>query len=345
MNSKHFLQKPSILFLLLPAVLLILLAACTENKSQPAVTADEHLVEVTAMHDHEKNLHLFELSSHEISSGWTSFQFRNASPADHFFMIYRVPEVAIAAAESANEPLLDLWFRGITKPFQEEYNPYIGGDITYGEFADNLGAAIMDNASWFFDPGAAPTGGPGFTAAGRVSSTTVYLEPGEYVVECYVKDEDEKFHSYLGMLEHLKVTEAESESNKPAPTASLRISSENGIELDQELRAGDHIIEIYFEDQVSYAHMLGHNVQLVKLSDNRDDDLLDRLAVWMDWTQKGSLVNRAPDGAEFMGGVMEMTEGSTAFFNVSLEPGEYAWIAEIPDPAAHNMLKLFRVMN
>ena len=341
MNSKYILQKTSIFFLIFPAALLI--AACTEKKSEPGKTLDDHLVEVTAMHDQEKNLHLFELSRHEISSGWTSFQFRNASPSDHFFMIYRVPEVAIEAAETANEPLLDLWFRGITEPFQEEYNPYIRGDIAYGEFANNLGAAIMENASWFFDPGAAPNGGPGFTAAGRVSSTTVYLEPGEYVVECYVKDEDEQFHSYLGMLEHLKVTETESGSNKPVATASLRISSENGIELDKELRADDHIIEIYFEDQATYAHMLGHNVQLVKLSDNKDEDLIDRLAGWMDWTQKGSLVNRAPEGAEFMGGVMEMTEGSTAFFNVSLEPGEYAWIAEVPDPAAHNMMKTFTV--
>lgn len=63
----------------------------------------------------------------------------------------------------------------------------------------------------------------------------------------------------------------------------------------------------------------------------------------MDWRQSGSLVNRAPEGAEFMGGTMEMTEGETAYFHVTLEPGDYAWIAEIPNPAEHNMLKTFTI--
>jgi len=342
MGLKYFFSKTAKHILILPVVFLTI-AACTKKENNPAITQTGQLVEVSAIHNHEKNQHLFELSSHEISNGWTTFQFRNASSFDHFFMIYRVPEVAIEAAERANEPLLDLWFRGLVEPFQKEYDPYIRGEITYGEFADNLVAAIMENGSWFFDPGALPNGGPGFTAAGRVSSTTVYLEPGEYVIECYVKNEDEQFHSYLGMLEHLKVSGDNSESDKPNATARLKISSENGIQLEEELRAGEHVIEIYFEDQVTYAHMLGHNVQLVKLSDSSDEELLDRLAGWMDWTKKGSLVNRAPEGAEFMGGVMEMTEGSTAYFNVILEPGEYAWIAEVPDPAAYNMLKPFTV--
>lgn len=47
--------------------------------------------------------------------------------------------------------------------------------------------------------------------------------------------------------------------------------------------------------------------------------------------------------AEFMGGTMEMAEGGTAYFHVALEPGDYAWIAEIPDPADHNMLKPFTI--
>jgi len=63
----------------------------------------------------------------------------------------------------------------------------------------------------------------------------------------------------------------------------------------------------------------------------------------MDWRQKGSLVNRAPVGALFLGGTMEMTEGGVAYFHVDLEPGDYAWIAEIPNPAVHGMLKTFTV--
>jgi len=201
----------------------------------------------------------------------------------------------------------------------------------------------MENGPWFFDPGAPPMGGPGFTAAGRMSETTVFLEPGEYVVECYVKDEDEIFHSYVGMLEHLTVTGDASGVEEPVATISMKISSTNGIQFDQELGAGDHRVEITFEDQQPYDHLLGHNVQLVKLDDKDDEELLGRLADWMDWRQEGSLVDQAPEGAVFLGGTMEMIEGAVAYFHVDLEPGDYAWIAEIPDPADHEMLKTFTV--
>ncbi len=53
-----------------------------------------------------------------------------------------------------------------------------------------------------------------------------------------------------------------------------------------------------------YDHLLGHNVQLVRLEDKNDKDLMAELACWMDWIQPGSLVNRAQDGAQFIGGNM-----------------------------------------
>jgi hypothetical protein len=322
---------------------LLLLAGCAEEPITHAEPEIDSVVEVTAIHDHVENRHLFELSSHEISSGWTTFRFRNASPSDHFFLLYKVPEAAIEAADAAGEPLLDHWFQGVTEPFQVEYNPYVRGDIGYGEFVDNLVASIQEKGPWFFDPGAPVMGGPGFTAAARTSETTVHLDPGQYIVECYVKDANEEFHSYLGMLDLLTVTRDVSGAEPPAATTRLTISSTGGFQMDQPLSQGNHTIEVFFEDQVSYEHMLGHNVQLVELRDGTDEALIGRLADWMDWRRPGSLVDRAPEGAVFLGGVMEMTEGSTAYFHVDLAPGDYAWIAEIPDPAAHDMLETFTV--
>jgi len=320
-------------------------SSCSNADNDSTETESTNIVEVRALHDHAENRHVFEMSSHEVSSGWTTFEFTNASPVDHFFVIYHAPNEAVEAANNAGEPLLDHWFKSITEPFQLEFNPYVNGDIDYGEFVDNLVAAIGEKGPWFFDPGAAPNGGPGFTAPGSTSKTTVFLEPGEYIVECYVKDEDEQFHSYLGMLEHLTVSAGQTETEIPQSTISMSISSTNGIQAAETLEPGNHVIEILFEDQETYGHLLGHNVQLVKLHDNSSQDLLNELAVWMDWTQPGALVDRAPEGAEFIGGAMEMTEGATAYFHVSLEPGSYAWIAEIPNPAEHGMLKVFEVDN
>ena len=336
----EFIKRPITytLTLALAVSSIALLTACNDAKK-----VDESVVEVTAIHDTEENKHLFEMGTDEISSGWTTFQFNNASGYDHFFLIWQVPDEGIKAAEAAGEPLLDHWYQGITEPFQKQFNPYIAGDMEFGQFTDSLVATISEKAPWFFDPGAKPMGGPGFTAGGRTSKTSVHLEPGEYIVECYVKNEDEVFHSYIGMLEHLSVTDKVSDVKAPKPTKKLTISSTEGIQLNQPLTAGSHTIEIFFKNQIMYENLQGHNVQLVKLSDAEDQELLSNLSAWMDWRQAGSLVDRAPEGAKFLGGTMEMTKGKTAYFHVDLEPGDYAWIAEVPNPAEHNMLKTFTI--
>ncbi|MEX2464198.1 MAG: hypothetical protein WD513_07855 [Balneolaceae bacterium] len=185
------------------------------SNMQPESADNDSIVQVIATYNPTENRHLFEISNDEIFSGWTTFRFSNASPSDHFFLIFKAPEEAIAAADAANEPLLDHWYNSVTAPFQEEYNPYVIGDIEYGEFVDNLVASIIEKGPWFFDPGAPAMGGPGFTSAGKTSETTVNLTTGQYIVECYVKDENEIFHSYIGMLEHLTVTDEESEKSEP----------------------------------------------------------------------------------------------------------------------------------
>ncbi|MFP8488126.1 hypothetical protein ACKGJO_03425 [Gracilimonas sp. Q87] len=186
-------------------------------------------------------------------------------------------------------------------------------------------------------------GGPGFTAAGRSSATTVFLDPGEYIVECYVKDKDQVFHSYIGMLEHLTVTEEENEADKPQAGKKVAISSENGIEFTEPFDAGKQIIEVNYEDQSTYSHLLGHNVQLVKLENAEDDSLLRSVGEWMNWMTPFGLTANAPNGAIFIGGVMEMAEGQSGYMHVDLEPGDYAWIAEVPDPANKGMLKTFTI--
>lgn len=320
---------------------LIFLTACSSSNGNKD-TENENVIEVTAVHNAEENKHLFEMDSHEFSPGWKTFEFSNTSPFDHFFLIWKVPQEGVEAG-GEGEALVDHWHKTITQPFQTAFNPYIEGEIDFEEFTQNLIGAVSETAPWFLDPGAQTMGGPGFTAAGNTSETTVNLGPGHYIVECYVKNEEEVFHSSIGMLQYFNITGEDSTAAKPEPTSRVTISSTEGIQFDNELAEGDQIFEIFFEDQMTYEHLQGHNVQLVKLSDKEDQELLSSLATWMDWRQPGSLVNRAPEGATFMGGSMEMAGGSTAYFHTELEPGDYAWIAEIPNPAEHNMLQTFTV--
>lgn len=313
----------------------------------PSALEGAQTVEITASHDHESNEHLFDLSTQEIASGWTTFEFVNASHADHFVVLFKVPDEGIAAAEAAGEPLLDHWYNGVTIPFQEEYTPFVQEEIAWGEFVDNLVANIFDKAPWYFDPGAPPSGGPGLTAAGFTSRTTISLSPGTYMVECYVKDDAEEFHSFNGMLEKLVVTEETSDAETPEVTTAVTIAQPEvgGLSFQGTPRPGEQIISVHFDEQpeFGYEHLLGHNAQLVKLADKNDEALLEELAIWMDWRLAGSFTRRAPEGATFIGGAMEMIGGETAYLHVDLAPGDYAWIAEVPAPAEKGMVRTFTV--
>ncbi|MDH3285831.1 MAG: hypothetical protein OEQ13_13950, partial [Acidobacteriota bacterium] len=178
---------------------------------------------------------------------------------------------------------------------------------------------------------------------GRTAETTVHLEPGVYLLECYVKTGG-VFHSYssspssYGMVHELVVTDEASTAPEPSATLEITLSGERGIEVEGELVPGAHTVAVRFEDQKVHENFVGHDVHLVRLEEDSD---LEELAAWMDWTRPNDLETPAP--AEFLGGTHEMPPGGTAYFNVRLEPGRYAWIAEVTSPLEKGMLKTFTV--
>ncbi|WP_440998526.1 hypothetical protein [Fodinibius sp. SL11] len=301
-----------------------------------------NVVDITSQHNHDTNEHLFQVSEEEIPTGWTTFRFNNRTHSDHFYLLYKVPDAAIQAANSVGEPVLDHWYNTVTVPFQQQWNPYIEGDIDFGTFVNNLFGAVLSSAPWFVE--AVTMGGPGLTAAGQTSQTTVKLLAGTYIAECYVKDENQEFHSYNGMLDVIKVTDEASGEKEPRATMEVTVT-QNGIDHEESVRPGMHTVAIHFGAQpaTGYGHLLGHNVQLVRFDEGYDQELLDELGAWMNWTTEEGLVDRAPAGATFLGGSMEMTGGNTAYYQVNLKPGSYAWIAEVPDPASKGMLKTFSI--
>lgn len=310
------------------------------DETSAAPTAQQApVVEVTAVHDHAANRHLFQVSETELQPGWTTFRFSNASPVDHFFLIWRYPDEGLAAAKAAGQTPLEHWHQGVALSF-DGMDTYVNGEIDFDTYFEGLVARLQADAPWVLDPGLTPAGGPGLTGAGAISKTTVRLEPGDYIAECYVRDENGVFHSAVGMLAHLVVDGEPTGAEPPEATARLTLSSTDGMQVDRPLEAGEHVIAVEFIDRPVYANLGGPNAQLARV---QRDAPLENLAAWMDWRNKQGLVNRAPDSAHFLGGAMDMPAGSTAYFHVTLEPGDYAWIAEIPDPADHGMLRTFTV--
>jgi hypothetical protein len=299
------------------AIPLVLLAACADG-ARPPEDGASNVVTITA-----KGLTFDGPTS--VAPGWTTFRFVNASTMTHFAILERLP----AGTGIADQQ------REVAPVFQEGMNLLVKGDAKaanakFGELPEWFGKIVF-------------TGGPGLTAPGRTSETTVHLEPGNYLLECYVKTNG-IFHSYnpdpavFGMVHELKVAGDPSRAPEPEAAVHVRISSEKGIEVEGTPTPGPQTVAVTFEDQKVHENFVGHDVHLVRLDEGID---LDALAAWMDWTRPDGLQTPAP--ATFLGGVEEMPSGSTGYFTATLEPGRYAWIAEVPSPEEKGMLKVFAV--
>jgi hypothetical protein len=279
------------------------------------------VVEVTAS-DHTA----FDISDSEIPSGWTTFRFANETHAVHFVVLEKMPVVdgeQKTVADSKAE---------VVPVFQNVMDDINGKEPTFPDAGFQL-------PEWYSD--VVFVGGPGLTSPETTSQTTVNLEPGTYVVECYVKTEDGVFHSTEDMIEGLTVTESTNGAEPPQSSLQLGISSDNGISLDGEIsEPGQHTIAVDFDDQTAYAHFLGHDVHLVRLGEDAD---MEELGTWMNWAAPGGLAEPAPSGVEFIGGAQDMPGGSTTYVSADLESGDYAWIAEVPSPDEKGMVKTFSV--
>ena len=80
-------------------------------------------------------------------------------------------------------------------------------------------------------------GGAGLISGGETAINTLKLEPGYYVMECYVKTENGQFHTDLGMINPLIVSE-EVTKNEP-PESNVHISLTNdSLSVKGKIKAG-----------------------------------------------------------------------------------------------------------
>ena len=305
---------------------LTLLQACGEGQqaavepvAEPESSAPQaHVVELRAV---GKTF----VGPSEIPSGWTTFRFINSSSMVHFAMIDVPPEEI--TTQEMSDTVMDY--------FQEAMDGMNAGD------AEAVNAAFAKFPPWIAELGR--MGGPGFLSAGRIGETTVYLEPGRYLVECYVKT-DGIFHTtspgegQLGMLLDLIVTE---ESNgAPEPVADVTLAVRNaGIEVASgELREGVNTIRVDFIEQQAFPSFVGNDVHVMRV-DNAES--ITSADAWMDWRTKDGLEDPGP--VTFLGGINDLPAGMHGYFTVDLAPGDYAFIAEIPGPQAAGFVLPFSI--
>ncbi|MCL6265916.1 hypothetical protein [Flagellimonas myxillae] len=257
-----------------------------------------------------------------IPSGWNTFRYINKSPQTHFFLVDKYPPGKTSEdAEKVIGPIFDAGMKLINEGKMDEAME------AFGQLPEWFGEVVF-------------LGGTGLLSPGVSGETTLYLEPGNYILECYVKMSNGIFHTSMGMTKDLVVSEQKSGNQELKANINLSVSSSNGIFTKDSIVGGLQTFAVHFVDQIVHENFVGHDINLVKLS---EDASMEELENWMNWATPTGLMEPAPEGLTFLGGVNDMPAGRTGFFTVQLDPGKYVLISEVPNPTAKGLLRTFEI--
>ena len=259
-----------------------------------------------------------------IPSGWNTFKYQNLSNETHFFLLDKYPE-----GKTVENTLTD-----IAPVFGEGMDLINEGKVEEGF------AAFGKLPAWFGD--IVFSGGSGLIAPKHTAITSVKLDPGYYIMECYVKMPNGKFHTLMGMAKPIIVTQEDSGNSPPEATVNIILSGEEGISYDKEITKGKQMFSVFVKDQKPHENFIWHDVNLVKLDANASENALE---AWMDWSDPKGLITPVPNGITFLGGVNDMPAGSTGYFYADLSPGKYALISEVPNTKSKGLFKVFEIID
>ncbi|WP_235989318.1 hypothetical protein [Psychroserpens algicola] len=318
----NYMKKSFILLLILFTVLF---NCKTEKKSE---SIDTTTVEIAAEVKEPK--HVIDVVStgmnfqsvDTIPSGWNTFKYQNLSNETHFFLLDKYPE-----GKTVENTLTD-----VAPVFAE------GMDLINNGKSEEGFAAFNKLPQWYFD--IVFSGGVGLIAPKHTATTTVKLDPGYYIMECYVKMPNGMFHTLMGMAKPIIVTDEDSGHSPPKATINITLSAENGISYDKDITKGKQIFSVFVKDQKPHENFIWHDINLVKLANYAKEEDLE---AWMDWSDPKGLITPVPEGITFLGGVNDMPAGSTGYFYADLKPGKYALISEVPDTKSKGLFKIFEV--
>jgi len=163
-------------------------------------------------------------------------------------------------------------------------------------------------------PAPEPMGGPNAVGPGQTFNATLNLTEGEYALLCFIPGADGMPHAAHGMTKKLTVV-------KKAPNAAVPVLQPYDATLSLHdfsftpsvnLTAGHHVVEVL---NTGPHH---HEAVLVKLHENKT--VGDFLAAFAPDAPPG------PPPADGAGGMAPMGVNQTAYFEVNLTPGNYAFI-------------------
>ena len=176
-------------------------------------------------------------------------------------------------------------------------------------------------------------GGPNAPFAGGTSEVTMNLEPGNYVLVCFVPGPDEVPHVAKGMIRQLTVVPSDAPTG-PLPEADLTVTMKDfDWTMSAPISAGKQVIR--FENTAAQPHELW----FAKLAPGTTAEQL------MAWFQKPE----GPPPFTESGGIGALEAGQVQLVTHDFAPGDYALICWIPDATdkrphfMHGMMKQITV--
>lgn len=239
-----------------------------------------------------------------IEAGWTTFHLSNEGSEEHFMLIS-----SISDSLSLDE------FREVATWRKDLRDAYVAGVLEKDSLLVRLeeGMPALDQMKY--------QGGVGILSPEQSASFTNNMQPGRYVLQCYVRNQEGASHDELGMMHEMVVKPSEAITQRP--TANKAISIRNtGISYPGQLPEGINVVQLYFEQQTEKGFR-GNDIHIYKL---KDGYTVGDVKEWIDIFEERGLMSPAP--AIFVGGGLEMPKSARAYVTVDLEPGVYFTVSE-----------------
>lgn len=197
--------------------------------------------------------------------------------------------------------------------------------VDHGAEAHHISMFRLDSAKTVQDMMAVPedsnpgwlvaVGGPNAAMPGDSVRATMNLEPGNYVMLCFISGPDQKPHFMKGMVRPLTVVAATGPV-AAEPTADVVVTLRDySFEFTPAITSGRHTI------RVNNAGPQGHEMLLVRLQPGKT------MQDFVNWTN----AMQGPPPGEPLNGIAGMAPGQHAFITNNFTPGNYGLICFVPD--------------
>lgn len=184
------------------------------------------------------------------------------------------------------------------------------------------GKTMADLAAELKKPGPPPTwmhevGGPNPAIPGATVEATLALEPGSYVMVCFVPSPGSTApHVMKGMMADFTVTPAATGASEAVADATVHLS-DYAFTIDKPLTAGHRVLKVVNDAKQD------HEAILVELAPGKT------AADVGTWVEKEMM--KGPPPGKPIGGMAAIANGRTGTFPVDLKPGKYGLICFVPD--------------